>query len=113
MRSRNYSLFLDDIRHSCEKVIVYTSGMTKDVFLADEKTYDAVLRHLTIIGEAVKQIPPEIREQHPAVEWTQIGRFRDVVVHHYFGLKEEVIWEIVEIKVPSLLAALSRQSEQA
>ena len=113
MRSRNYTLFLDDIRHSCEKVIVYTSGMTKDIFLAEEKTYDAVLRHLTIIGEAVKQIPLEVRELHPTVEWTQIGRFRDVVVHHYFGLKEEVIWEIVEIKVPSLLAALNRQSEQA
>jgi uncharacterized protein with HEPN domain len=113
MKSRNYSLFLDDIRHSCEKIIVYTSEMSKDVFLADEKTYDAVLRHLTIIGEAVKQIPPEIRDLHPAVEWTQIGRFRDVVVHHYFGLKEEVIWEIVEAKVPALLTALTQQSEQA
>lgn len=114
MRSRNYSLYLDDIRHSCERVIVYTSGMTKEVLLGDEKTYDAILRHLTIIGEAVKQIPPEIRALHPSVEWTQIGRFRDVVVHHYFGLKEEVIWEIVESKVPSLLAALNQQaSEQA
>lgn len=114
MRSRNYTLFLDDIRHSCERIIVYTSGMTKEVFLADEKTYDAVLRHLTIIGEAVKQIPPAIRELHPSVEWTQIGRFRDVVVHHYFGLKEEVIWEIVELKVPFLLTALNQQAtEQA
>ena len=114
MRSRNYSLYLDDIRHSCERIIIYTSAMTKEVFLADDKTYDAVLRHLTIIGEAVKQVPPEIRAIHPSVEWTQIARFRDVVVHHYFGLKEEVIWEIVEAKVPSLLAALSQQtSEQA
>lgn len=111
MRSRNYTLFLDDIRHSCEKVIVYTSGMSKDIFLADEKTYDAVLRHLTIIGEAVKQIPPEIRQLHPSVEWTQIGRFRDVVVHHYFGLKEEVIWEIVGVKIPQLLTALREQSK--
>lgn len=110
MKSRNYSLYLDDIRHSCERVIVYTSGMTRDVFLADEKTYDAVLRHLTIIGEAVKQIPPEIRNVHPSVEWTQIARFRDVVVHHYFGLKEDVIWEIVEAKVPSLLVALNQQN---
>jgi len=106
MKLRNFSLYLDDIRHSCERVIVYTSGMTKDTFLADEKTYDAVLRHLTIIGEAVKQIPPEIRELHPSVEWTQIARFRDVVVHHYFGLNEDVIWEIVEIKVPLLLTTL-------
>lgn len=112
MRSRNYSLYLDDIRHSCERVVVYTSGMTKEVFLGDEKTYDAALHHLTIIGEAVKQIPPEIRALHPSVEWTQISRFRDVVVHHYFGLKEEVIWEIVEAKVPSLLAALNQQTDE-
>lgn len=112
MRSRNYNLFLDDIRHSCEKITAYISGMTRGAFLADEKTYDAVLRHLTIIGEAVKQIPPEIRELHPTVEWTQIGRFRDVVVHHYFGLNEDVIWEIVEIKVPQLLTALSQQKNK-
>ena len=68
MKSRNFSLYLDDIRHSCERVIVYTSGMTKDTFLADEKTYDAVLRHLTIIGEAAKQIPPEVRTSYPSVE---------------------------------------------
>jgi uncharacterized protein with HEPN domain len=62
--SRNYLLFLDDIRSSC-------SGMTKEEFLADEKTYDAVLHQLTIIGEAAKQIPQEVRDLYLAVDWKE------------------------------------------
>lgn len=68
MRSKDYRPFLDDIRRSCERVMHYTDGLTEEQFLADEKTYDATPRHLIVIGEAVKQIPEEVREQHPAVE---------------------------------------------
>lgn len=106
MRSKDYRPFLDDIRQSCERVLRYTAGYTEAQFLADEKTYDATLRHLTIIGEAVKQLPEEVREQYPAVEWKQIGRFRDHVVHRYFSVDDDIVWNIVTDKLPQLLAAL-------
>ena len=106
MRPKDYRLFIDDIRKSCEPVLRYTSGFTQEQFLADEKTYDANLRHLIIIGEAVKQIPEEARGQYPAVEWKQIARFRDHVIHRYFSANDDILWDVVTSKVPQLLAAL-------
>lgn len=111
MRSKDYRPFLDDIRKSCEPVLRYTSGFTQEQFLADEKTYDATLRHLVIIGEAVKQIPEEARGQYPAVEWKQIGRFRDHVIHRYFSVKDDIIWDVVVNKVPQLLTALAADEQ--
>lgn len=106
VRSKDYRPFLEDIRKSCERVIRYTEGLTREQFLDDEKTYDATIRHLIIIGEAVKQIPEKIREEHPAVEWKQIGRFRDHVIHRYFSVDDKIIWDVITDKVPKLLAAL-------
>jgi len=83
--------------------------MSEAEFLADEKTYDAVPRQMMIVGEAVKQVPPEVHVLHPAVEWTQIGRFRDVVVHHYFGIDDKLLWNIASNEIMPLLAALSPQ----
>lgn len=108
-RSKDYRPFLDDIRRSCERVMHYTDGLTEEQFLADEKTYDATLRHLIVIGEAVKQIPEEVREQHPAVEWKQIARFRDHVIHRDFSINNDIIWDVVANKVPELLVALASE----
>lgn len=110
--SRDYAPFLDDIRLSCERITRYTTGLSYEQFLADEKTYDAVLRHLTIIGEAAKQIPTGIQVQHPGIEWRRIARFRDIVVHHYFAIDNQIVWDIVANKVPELLAQLSESTEE-
>lgn len=104
--SRNYLPFLTDIRLSCRRVARYTEGFDFAQFLADEKTYDAVLRHLAIIGEAVKQLPDDVRARYPAVEWRKIARFRDLVIHHYFAIDNQIVWDIVTHKVPELAAAL-------
>lgn len=61
-----------------------------------------VLFNLMTIGEAVKNIPDELRELHPDVRWRDIGRFRDRVVHHYFGLDLDIVWEVVDIHLPIL-----------
>ncbi|MBW1717367.1 MAG: DUF86 domain-containing protein [Deltaproteobacteria bacterium] len=106
--SRDYLLFFDDIRLSCEKIVRYTSGLTFEQFIADEKTFDAVLRNLIVIGEAVKHLPKEVRDRNPQVEWREIAGFRDIAVHEYFGIDEDIVWDIVKNEVPSLLAKLSK-----
>ena len=101
--SREYGLFLSDIRHACEKVIRYTRGLDREAFRQDEKTFDAVMRDLEIIGEAAKHIPDSIRQKYPDVEWRRICGFRDVVVHEYFGVDMEIVWDIIVNKVPLLM----------
>lgn len=66
-----------------------------------------MLRHFAIIGEAVKQIPEDVRGQYPAIEWSKIARFRDIVIHHYFAIDNQIVWGIVITKVPELLTQLS------
>ena len=69
------------------------------------------VRNLAIIGEAVKQLPQDFRDDHPHVEWQKIARFRDVVIHHYFAVDEQIVWDIVQNKVPELLDQLTRQDK--
>ncbi len=102
--SRDESLYLIDIQESCEKVLKFTKGMTYKEFVHDDLHFDAVLRNLEIIGEAVKNISEETRQKYPNVKWRKIGGFRDIVAHEYFGVNDETVWDIVENEIPSLLS---------
>ena len=102
--SRNEPLYLADIQESCEKVLRFTKGMTYKDFVHDDLHFDAVLRNLEIIGEAVKNISEETRQKYPSVKWRKIAGFRDIVAHQYFGVNDETVWDIVEIEIPALLA---------
>lgn len=110
--SRSLQLYLQDICTSCAKVQRYTLNMTLEAFVADERTYDAVIRNLQIIGEAVKQIPPEVRDQYPAVEWRKIAGLRDILAHAYFSLENETLWDIVQNKVPALQEQMQHMVQQ-
>lgn len=76
--------------------------MTFDDFVADDRTNDAVVRNLQIIGEAVKQIPSDVRAKYPAVEWRKIAGLRDILAHAYFSLENETLWDVVQNKIPEL-----------
>ena len=66
---RDWTFFLEDIQESCSRVLRYTQGMTFEQFMADDKTYDAVVRNLEIIGEAAKSLPDDVRAMMPDIEW--------------------------------------------
>ncbi|AHJ28003.1 DUF86 domain-containing protein [Nodularia spumigena] len=100
--SRNLRLYFEDILNSCDKVLRYTEGISYDQFFEDELRFDAVLRNLQIIGEAIKQVPTETRNRYPTVEWRKIAGLRDILAHAYFSLENEIIWDIVQNKVPLL-----------
>ena len=99
---RDSRVYLEDILEATRKITVYTGSLSKAAFLEDEKTIDAVVRNLEVIGEAVKKLPEDLRAQHSAVEWKKIAGLRDILIHEYFGLDAEIVWDIVQNKVPTL-----------
>ena len=105
--SRNWRLYWQDILSFCERVDRYTAGMDRATFEADDRTQDAVLRNLELIGEAAKHLPPEARALAPTIAWRKIAGMRDVPAHNYFGIDDEILWDVISIEVPSLRQAMS------
>lgn len=100
--SRNFKLYLDDILNSINKIERYTKGMNRQQLTENELTFDAVVYNLQIISEAVKHIPPKIRDRYPQVEWRKIVRLRDIVAHAYFTIDDQIVWDIIQNKLLDL-----------
>ncbi len=103
--SRDEIMYLRDIAQSCEKILRFTNGLTQADLTQDEKTYDAVVRNLEIIGEAAKNISDKLRKQLPDIEWRKAAGFRDMLAHAYFGIDDDILWDVVQNKVPQLAKA--------
>jgi uncharacterized protein with HEPN domain len=101
--SRDPRLYFEDILKACQKIMRFTTRMDMADFIKDERTYDAVIRNLEIIGEAARNIPVEIQAQWPQISWREINAMRNVVAHEYFGIKDEIIWDMIQKEVPALL----------
>ncbi len=99
---RDFEVYLEDIRQAISKIQNYTAGLTRGAFAQDNKTIDAVIRNLEVIGEAAKMVPESIRAKYPTIEWKKIAGLRDILAHHYFEVDLEIIWDILQNKLPTL-----------
>jgi len=104
--SRDPGLFVDDMIAACEKIQRYVARRSQSVFESDEQAFDAVLKNLEVIGEGAKRLPPDVKESHPEIAWRDIAGLRDIIVHEYFGLDLDIVWDVVENRVPILLVQL-------
>ena len=106
--ARPWRLYVQDMIEFGTKILSYTEGMDREAFIADERTYDAVLRNIELVGEAATHVPDRVRDDHPEVEWRRIVATRNRVAHGYLGIDDDVVWDIMQTDIPDLLPKLRR-----
>lgn len=104
--SREVSLYFDDILEAISNIREFTSGMEFDTFHSDLKTQHACIRNLEVIGEAAKHIPETIRAEAPEIEGRKVAGLRDILTHEYFGTDVQIVWDVIENKLPDLERAV-------
>ena len=101
--------YLNDILKECENIETFTKGIKDWVQLRDDKkTGYAVVRSITIIGEAAKKLSQTKRDSNPEVPWSLIMGMRDRLVHDYGGVDYEIVWNVIKEEIPNLVHILKK-----
>lgn len=99
---RDILLYIGDIIESIDKIEQYSGHITEDEFYTNSQVQDAIIRRLEIIGEAVKNVPKNVRDRYPDIPWKNIAGLRDVLTHAYFGVNVKRTWKVVVEDIPDL-----------
>lgn len=116
--SRDSLQRLQDIQAACEKIIRHTTGLSRDEAFADQLRFDGLLLNLHTIGEAVKNLPEDLRRRHSHVPWRRIAGMRDFISHVYFAIDLDIVWDTVTRDIPELpgwirtIVEIERQPEE-
>lgn len=110
--SRDYEIYLEDILGAIDRIQAYMQGITRTEFETDRMRFDAIIRNLEIIGEAVKQVPESLRDKYPSVEWRKIAGLRDILIHRYFDVNIEIVWEVAQSNILVLKTQIEQMIEE-
>lgn len=108
MPKRNDSELLGDILQATERIEKYTKGLGYKRFEKNEKTQDAIIRNLEIVGEAARNLSPEFKKQHSDIEWQKISDMRNILIHFYFGVSLDIVWQTAKNRLPDIKPKLER-----
>lgn len=106
MSERRDADYLRDIQEAVERIETYTAGVSYERFTDDTMTQDAVIRNLEIMGEATKGLSSDIRARYPDVPWKGMAGVRDRLIHGYFGVNLDIVWDIISVELPGLRSQL-------
>lgn len=107
MSPRDWDLRIDDIIDALQTIASYIDGITYDQWTNDRKTIDAVIRNIEIIGEAANHIPEDIQIRYADIPWAQMRCIRNLLIHEYFGVDIDIIWQTITDDLPDLLKKIS------
>jgi uncharacterized protein with HEPN domain len=105
---RDYTLFLKDIINAMSSIEEFVQGMSFEEFANDDKTFSAVVRKFEVIGEATKNIPDSVREKYCYIPWNSMAGMRDILIHAYFGIDYELVWESIKNEIPRIKPELEK-----
>jgi uncharacterized protein with HEPN domain len=108
MSKREPHLYLADIMNSIDRIASYIDDVSFEIFETDEKTIDAVVRNLEIIGEAARHVPEDFIKTNPQVPWKEMVSMRNKVLHEYFGIDIDILWETITQDLPKLKITIQK-----
>jgi len=108
MSRRKWEFRLKDMLDAARRIEMYIEGLAFEDFVKDEKTFDAVVRQLTILGEAACHVPDEVATRSPEIPWSVIRGMRNIVVHEYFGVDKGIVWKTATGNIPMLRSQLEK-----
>ncbi len=112
MKRRDSAIFLEDILENIELIEKFTKNVTKETFRTDTKTQYSVIRGIEIIGEAAKNLPGNLTGKYPDIPWKDITGMRDKLIHAYFGVDFERVWDVVKDDLPDLKMKIKKILEK-
>lgn len=100
--SRDWRIYLADMLERCDRVLAYTADLPRSAFDAHGINYDATIRNLELLGEAARHIPEDERLRSPEVDWRGIIAVRNILVHGYLGVDDDILWDLIQHRIPEL-----------
>jgi uncharacterized protein with HEPN domain len=104
--------YLQHILDETAYIIDSANGLNKTIFMQDETLKRAYVRSIEVIGEAVKQLPDALRQKYGAIEWRAMAGMRDRLIHNYFGVDYDIVWDVISKKIPELDAEVQKIIQQ-
>ncbi len=106
-------IFLNDMLYSIRRIEEMTKGMSEDGFRRGVEKQDAIIRRLSVIGEASNNLPKEVRDAHKEIEWGKIIGMRNFLIHEYFEIDLGLVWNTVKLDLPALKAKLEKMLKES